>query len=91
MVDLWPKKNGIDPFNGNYRKAATWLWFGPSWNLAFPGLFKNFFWHVAPMYYFFKFRWFTTLLLADEFGMFDYWSVDMMSGPGDNSNDDSYI
>lgn len=32
-----------------------------------------------------------TLLLADEFGMFNYWRVDMFSGAGDNSNDDSYI
>ena len=50
MVDIWPKKNGIDPWAGNYRKAATWLWFGPSWNIGFPGLFKRYFWHVAPMY-----------------------------------------
>jgi solute carrier family 25 oxoglutarate transporter 11 len=50
MVDLWPKKNGVDIWQGNYRKAASWLWFAaPSWNIAFPGLFKNYFWHVAPM------------------------------------------
>jgi solute carrier family 25 (mitochondrial oxoglutarate transporter), member 11 len=51
MVDLWPKKNGVDIWQGNYRKAASWLWFAcPSWNIAFPGFFKNYFWHVAPMY-----------------------------------------
>ena len=49
MVDLWPKKNGVDIWQGNYRKAATWLWFGPSWNIAFPGFFSNYFWKVGPM------------------------------------------
>jgi solute carrier family 25 oxoglutarate transporter 11 len=51
MVDFWPKKNGIDPFDNNYRKAAVWLWFGPTWNLGFPGLFKIYFWNVAPLYF----------------------------------------
>lgn len=50
MVDLWPKKNGVDMFQGNYRKAASWLWFAsPSWNLAFPGFFRIYFWNVFPM------------------------------------------
>ena len=38
-----------------------------------------------------NFRWFTTLLLADKFGIFSYWRVDIMSGAGDNNNEDSYI
>lgn len=50
MVDFWPKKNGVDVFQGNYRKAATWLWFtAPTWNIAFPGFFKLYFWNVAPL------------------------------------------
>ena len=49
MVDFWPKKDGIDPFQGNYRKAAVWLWYGPSWLIAFPGFFNRYFWHVAPL------------------------------------------
>jgi hypothetical protein len=50
MVDFWPKKNGVDVFQGNYRKAATWLYFtAPSWNIAFPGFFKLYFWNVAPL------------------------------------------
>lgn len=53
MVDFWPKKDGIDPWQGNYRKAATWLWYGPSWLIAYPGLFNRYFWHVAPLYIYF--------------------------------------
>ena len=49
MVDMWPKKDGVDPFQGNYRKAATWLWYGPSYNIGCPGLFKRYFWHIAPL------------------------------------------
>jgi hypothetical protein len=84
MVDLWPKKDGVDPWKGNYRKAAVTLWYGPSWNIGFAGLFKRYFWHVFPM-------WFTTLLLADHFGMFSYWRVDILCGPSDNTAEDSYI
>ena len=85
MVDFWPKKNGVDPFSGNYRKAAVWLWYGAgSWNIAFPGLFKNFFWKVFPL-------WFTGIMLADKFGMFSYWRIDIMAGPSDNTPDDSFI
>ena len=50
IVDLWPKKNGVDIFQGNYRKAASWLYFGaPTWNIAFPGFFKHYFWNVFPL------------------------------------------
>lgn len=49
MVDLWPKKDGVDPFKGNYRRAAVWLWYGPSWLMAYPGMFTRYFWHVAPL------------------------------------------
>lgn len=49
MVDLWPKKDGIDPFKGNYRRAAVWLWYAPSWLMAYPGFFNRYFWHVAPL------------------------------------------
>lgn len=51
LVDFWPKKDGVDPFKGNYRKAATWLWYGPSWNIGYNGLFKKYFWHVFPLYF----------------------------------------
>jgi len=30
-------------------------------------------------------------MAADHFGVFSYWRTDIMSGPGDNSNDDSFI
>lgn len=50
MVDFWPKHNNYDPWQGNYRKAASWLWFSHSWSNAFPGIFHNYFWHVVPLY-----------------------------------------
>lgn len=51
IVDLWPKKNGVDIFEGNYRKAAAWLWFGaPTWNISFPGFMRLYFWKVFPQY-----------------------------------------
>ena len=84
MVDFWPKKDGVDPWKGNYRKAISSLWYGPTWNIGFAGLFHRYFWHVFPLH-------FTTLLLADQFGMFSYWRVDIMSGAGDNTAEDSYI
>ena len=84
MVDLWPKKDGIDPFKGNYRSAASWLWYGPSWNIGFPGLFKRYFWHYFPLHL-------TTIMLADQFGMFSYWRIDIMAGASDNTSEDSYI
>lgn len=84
MVDMWPKKDGIDPFKGNYRAAATWLWYGPSWNIGFVGLFKRYFWNVFPLY-------FSSILLADQFGMFSYWRIDILSGASDNTAEDSYI
>lgn len=84
IVDLWPKKDGVDPWKGNYRKAAVTLWYGPSWNIGFAGLFKKYFWHVWPL-------WFTSILLADQFGMFSYWRVDILCGASDNTAEDSYI
>jgi len=56
MVDLWPKKNGVDIFQGNYRKAASWLWFtAPTWNISFPGFMNLYFWKVFPLYIFILF------------------------------------
>ena len=37
------------------------------------------------------YRWFTTLLAANHFGIFSYWKIDIMSGAGDNTNEDSDI
>ena len=84
MIDSWPKKNGICPYDGNYRKAFNYLWYSECWNHAFPGFLKTYFWHYAP-------QWFLTLCLADRLGLFTQWRVDIMSGPGDNTNDDSFI
>ena len=53
MVDLWPKKNGIDQFDGNYRKASTYIWFHQNILGFYPGFFKNYFWHIAPQYCYF--------------------------------------
>jgi solute carrier family 25 oxoglutarate transporter 11 len=83
-VDFWPKEaGGRCTFDGNYRKAAVWLWYHEWSNNYFPGFFNNYFWKVAPM-------WWVTLMVADTFGIFTYWRVDMMSGPGTNSWEDSF-
>ena len=31
-----------------------------------------------------------TLMMADSFGIFTYWQVDMYSGPGTNSSEDTF-
>lgn len=51
MVDIWPKKNGIDYFGGNYRKASMYIWFSQNILYFYPGFFKRYFWHIAPQYY----------------------------------------
>lgn len=84
MVDLWPKK-GEDPFGGNYRKAAVYAWFHQNILGFYPGFFKRYFWHIAPQYFLTYFRWFFTLLLAEKFGMFKYWRIDIFNGAADNS------
>lgn len=78
MVDFWPKKDGLDPFKGNYRKASTFVWFHQNILGFYPGFFKNYFWHIAP-------QWAMTLFLAEKLGIFKYWRVDIFNGAGDNS------
>jgi solute carrier family 25 (mitochondrial oxoglutarate transporter), member 11 len=51
MVDFWPKKDGIDAFGGNYRKASVYVWFHQNILGFYPGFFKNYFWHIAPQYF----------------------------------------
>jgi solute carrier family 25 oxoglutarate transporter 11 len=81
-VDFWPKpKNGISPFNNNYRKAGVWLWYHDFSSNLFPGFFNNYFWKQAPWMM-------TTLILADSLGIFSYWCIDQFSGPGTNSWED---
>jgi hypothetical protein len=82
MVDLMPKV-GVDPWRGNYRKAAVTYIHSPNFNNGMAGLFKRYFWHVFPLY-------FSTLLIGDYFGMFNYWNVSPLLGPGDNTPEDSY-
>jgi hypothetical protein len=50
MVDIWPKKNGIDYFGGNYRKAAIYIWFSQNILYFYPGFIKKYFWHIGPQY-----------------------------------------
>jgi hypothetical protein len=37
------------------------------------------------------FRWFFTILLAEKFGIFKYWRIDIFSGAADNNPEDSFI
>lgn len=48
MVDFWPKKGGVDPFGGNYRKGAVYIWYHQNILSFYPGFFKRYFWHIAP-------------------------------------------
>ena len=50
MVDLWPKKNGVDPFGGNYPKASVYIWFSQAILNYYPGFFKEYFWHIDTQY-----------------------------------------
>jgi hypothetical protein len=61
------------------------MWFSDSILNYFPGFFRNYFWHIAPQYLISLFRWFLTTLLAEKFGIFQYWRIDIFSGAADNS------
>lgn len=84
MVDIWPKKDGIDHFGGNYRKAAVYIWFNQNILNYYPGFFKNYFWKIAP-------QWFISILLAEKLGLFKYWRIDIFGGAADNSPEDSFV
>jgi solute carrier family 25 oxoglutarate transporter 11 len=84
MVDLWPKeKGGVCTFQGNYRKAAVWLWYHDFGSNYFPGFMNNYFWRQAPWM-------FTSLWIADKLGMFTYWSHDPYAGIGNNTWEDVF-
>lgn len=84
MIELWPKdKGGVCTWNGNYRKAMSWLWYHEFSTNYYPGFFKN--------YFFNQFPWmFMTLMIGDSLGIFSYWQVDMYSGAGTNSSEDNF-
>lgn len=83
-VDFWPKeKGGKCTFQGNYRKAATWLWYHDYSSNYFPGFMNNYFWRQAPWM-------FLTLWTADTFGIFNYWRMDPYSGAGSNTWEDVF-
>eukprot|EP01017_Pseudomicrothorax_dubius_P000565 TRINITY_DN0_c2145_g1_i2.p1 TRINITY_DN0_c2145_g1~~TRINITY_DN0_c2145_g1_i2.p1 ORF type:complete len:101 (+),score=22.08 TRINITY_DN0_c2145_g1_i2:2-304(+) len=83
MVDFWPKREGANIFQGNYRKAAVWLWYHEYTSNYYPGLMKNYFWKTAPWM-------FLTLWISDSLGVFTYWSHNYWSGAGNNTWEDSY-
>jgi len=83
MVEMWPKENGVCRFDGNYRKAAVWLWYHEFGSNAFPGFFNNYFYRTFP-------QLFATVWFADMFGMFTYWNHDYMVGAGSNTWEDSF-
>jgi len=43
------------------------------------------------VHFYFIFRWFASILAADHLGIFSYWRVDILSGAGDNTNEDSDV
>ncbi len=36
-------------------------------------------------------RWFFTIILAEKFGIFKYWRIDIFNGAADNSPEDSFV
>lgn len=84
MIDFWPKeKGGVCTWNNNYRSAAVWLWYHEFGSNYFAGMFNNYFWKHLPWM-------FTTLWVADNFGMFTPTVIDLMSGQGNNTWEDSF-
>lgn len=82
---MWPKeKGGVCSFNNNYRSAAVWLWYHEFSNTMFPGFFNNYFWRQFPWM-------FVGLWVADNFGMFTPTVVDIYSGAGTNTWEDSFV
>lgn len=84
MVEFWPKeKNGVCTWQGNYRRAAVWLWYHDFGSNYFPGFMNN--------YFFRNFPWmFLTLWVGDRMGMFNYWQHDPYMGAGTNSWEDAF-
>jgi hypothetical protein len=84
MVEFWPKnEKGLCHWDGNYRKAAVWLYYHEFSTNCYPGFFNNYFWRNFPWML-------ATLMFADNLGIFSYWCVDMYSGAGTNSWEDTF-
>jgi len=84
VVDYWPKlANGKTPWEGNYRKAAVWLYYHNFGSNLFPGLFNNYFWRNFPWL-------FLTLWIGDRMGIFNYWRNDPYMGAGNNTWEDTF-
>lgn len=57
-----------------------------------PWIFQTLFLESFPTVNFYNNeRWFFTILAADHLGIFSYWRVDILSGAGDNTNEDSDV
>jgi hypothetical protein len=69
-----------------------WLGFGViSFLLKDHEFSSNYYAGFLRNYFFYQFPWmFTTLILADSMGIFSYWQVDMFSGAGTNSSEDTF-
>lgn len=83
LVELWPKLNGQCRFEGNYRKAMVWLYYSDFYGSLFSGFYKNYFWNVFPSL-------FITVWLADSFGIFTYWYMDMFRSGATNTFEDAF-
>lgn len=84
MIEFWPKQNGQDLFKGNYRKAATWLYYHEWGSNLFPGFFNNYFWRQAPWMM-------STLYLADSMGVFYQQVSNQYTNAGTNAWEDSIL
>lgn len=84
MVEYWPKeKDGTSTWQGNYRRAAVWLWYHEYGSNFLPGFVTQYFTRNAP--------WMLlTLWISDRLGMFNYWQHDYFMGAGTNSWEDAF-
>ncbi len=66
--------------------------YGSNMELVIPRIYEAVLLEHFPIVHLFHyFRWFFTILAADHFGIFSYWRIDIMSGAGDNTNEDSDV
>lgn len=65
------------------KGGLEWTRYARFLNNYYPGMLKNYASRTFPMM-------FSAVWLADSFGVFSYWNVDMYSGPGTNSWEDSF-
>jgi len=82
LVEFTPQIDGKNAFDGNYRKALSYLWYYKQMGQYFVG-FNAYFWKNAP-------GMFMTLWLADNLGLFTWYRHNYMNRQGSNTTETNY-